>query len=405
MRAMSIIGGCLVWSAVLAGESLGQPVLDRVERFLRDQVGAAQPVPQPAPAQPTPALATDQPTAGPAGTSETGYLGLTADDRQDLGRGVRIISVTPGGPASQAGLLNGDLIVAIDGAPVRIMDDMGRAMSGKVAGTRVAISVNRVGVERRHDVTLGRRPQSRVIGQPVAELPPPPQDSATPAPAAARPRLGVRTVPVLEAVRLQNNLPPGRGAAVVYIAPGSPAERAGIPLGAVITAVGSEPVETPEGLAAAVIRAGDAVELTYLERGLQSQKTVSLMAQSPPTDEPKLELRGRPAEPAGSASQPAGPGPSPTPTAAEAATVQPTPATVPSPAPEKPTPGPSSDEPSRIEELEARIRDLEARVEKLEAAQSAPTEAQPAPAEAEPAQANTEPPTAEAPAAEAEAPK
>ena len=121
-----------------------------------------------------------------------------------------ITSVTPGGPASQGGLLTGDLITAIDGLPIRVMDDVGQALNGKGPGTKVQVTVNRVGVERQQEVTLGRRLESRVVG-PVGELPPPPANSDTAANVAApRPRLGVRTLPVSDEVRQFNNLPDAR---------------------------------------------------------------------------------------------------------------------------------------------------------------------------------------------------
>lgn len=331
MKALSLIAAATIWASALVTSLPAQPILNRVEQFIRDQVGTGQ---SPAP---------------PATASEPGYLGIMADDRQDQGQGVRIVSVTPGGPASQGGLLNGDLITAIDGQPIRVMDDMARALDGKAVGTPVAITVDRVGVQRRQHVTLGRRPASRVVAAPTAELPAPtiPGRGVV---VPQRPRLGVRTLPVTEDVRQQNGLPVAKGATVISVTVGSPAEQAGIPLGAVITAVDNRAVDTPQALAAAIAQAGSQVQISYIERGLQMQKQVVLDPQVAAGDS-KLEMRGRPLAP------PAVPVPSDGPTLADPATADAT----------------------RIAELEARVAELEARLEKLEAARTPESKNDPEP--------------------------
>ena len=94
----------LIWGGGLA--ALGQPTLERLEKSIRERTDdAAEPV---AGAKP-PAEA-----GRPAG-----YLGLTADDANDRGRGVRVLAVRAGGPAAAAGLKANDLITAIAGVRVR----------------------------------------------------------------------------------------------------------------------------------------------------------------------------------------------------------------------------------------------------------------------------------------------
>jgi membrane-associated protease RseP (regulator of RpoE activity) len=348
-----LLAGALIVSAT-ADPSGAQPILNRVEQFLREQVNGARE------AAPTPAVA------------EPGYLGLTADDRQDLGRGVRIVSVAAGGPAAQAGLLKDDLITGIDGQPIRLMDDMARALEGKTAGTKITVAVNRVGVARQHDVTLGRRAESRVVGQGVQALPQPaPPAGAAETAALQRPRLGLRTIPVSEDVRRQQGLPSTQGATVIVVTAGSPAEQAGIPLGSVITGVDNRPIDTPQALAAAIGTAGDEVELTYVDRGISVRKRVALAPPGLAAKGQGLQLRGRPLDPAG-------PPPPDPPTLARPAAGGPAAPTAPArPAPsdaeaaEGPTLAtPPPDAAARIAELEARIGELEARLEKLEAAQA-----------------------------------
>jgi S1-C subfamily serine protease len=63
-------------------------------------------------------------------------------------RAVEVVEVVGDSPASRAGLSPEDLIVAIDGAPVRGVDDLQRLMDGSRIGADVALSVVRAGVSR-----------------------------------------------------------------------------------------------------------------------------------------------------------------------------------------------------------------------------------------------------------------
>ncbi len=309
-----------------------QPTLDRVEQQLRQQAPPQRPV------------------AVAPNAAEPGYLGVIADDRQDQGAGVRVLEVIAEGPAAKGGVQTGDLITSINGQPVRLMDEMGRALERQLVGAKISITVDRQGADQQLEVTLGRRPQARAIGRIPGEVPSPVAAPADEAPARG-PRLGVRTLPVTQDVRRQYELPGTNGAMVVSVTVGSPADRAGVPLGAVITALDSQAINTPQDLAAAVGRAGAReVELTYLNRGQLTRKRILLAANGLPSDGAKLELRGRPdpnlsrfLPPGGKLEGPDIPGPS------EGPAVQP---------PDHAT----------TAALEARIRELEERIEKLEAA-------------------------------------
>ena len=128
MRSKPLCLAALTCALVVPQTASAQAILNRVEQFLRQQLDGGQPL---TPAQP------------PA--NQSGYLGLKVDDRQDLGRGVRVAEVTPGGPASTAGLLPGDLVTAVDGKPVRLMADMAEALAAKRPGDKVPVTVLRDG--------------------------------------------------------------------------------------------------------------------------------------------------------------------------------------------------------------------------------------------------------------------
>jgi S1-C subfamily serine protease len=67
--------------------------------------------------------------------------------------GAMIIANEPGGPASQAGLLTGDIVVRMDGVPVTGVDDLIRMLNGEKIGRIVTVDVLRRGKLRSFDVT------------------------------------------------------------------------------------------------------------------------------------------------------------------------------------------------------------------------------------------------------------
>jgi serine protease Do len=68
-------------------------------------------------------------------------------------RGVEVVEVTEGSPAAASGLRPEDLVVAIDGVPVRGVDDMHRLLTAERIGRRCELAVVRGGGERSVSVT------------------------------------------------------------------------------------------------------------------------------------------------------------------------------------------------------------------------------------------------------------
>jgi 2-alkenal reductase len=120
------------------------------------------------------------------GSAAYAYLGVTADNRFSIAelavalklpvdRGVLISSVTPNGPADQAGLrggaktarvrgvqvtTGGDIITAIDGTPLRDFDDMITYLANRTqVGQTVTLTIIRDGKEMAVQVKLGERPK------------------------------------------------------------------------------------------------------------------------------------------------------------------------------------------------------------------------------------------------------
>jgi S1-C subfamily serine protease len=56
---------------------------------------------------------------------------------------LRVRGLEPGGPAAQAGIASGDLIVAVDGHPVTGVDDLIRLLDGDRIGKAVELQIVR----------------------------------------------------------------------------------------------------------------------------------------------------------------------------------------------------------------------------------------------------------------------
>jgi S1-C subfamily serine protease len=71
----------------------------------------------------------------------------------DAGSGARVTTVLDDGPASRAGLREGDTIVAVDEAPVAGVDDLHRCLTEEVIDRRIALTVLRQ-TERREVIVV-----------------------------------------------------------------------------------------------------------------------------------------------------------------------------------------------------------------------------------------------------------
>jgi S1-C subfamily serine protease len=68
-----------------------------------------------------------------------------------------VITVEAGGPAQQAGLMQGDTVVAVDGTPVHQLDDLFNALRAMEVGSSHRLRVIRAGETRELSVTAGER--------------------------------------------------------------------------------------------------------------------------------------------------------------------------------------------------------------------------------------------------------
>lgn len=69
-----------------------------------------------------------------------------------------IVTVEPGGPAEKAGVLIGDILVALDGKPLTDTEDLAAHLSGEQIGKTVNASLIRGGALTDVSITVGERP-------------------------------------------------------------------------------------------------------------------------------------------------------------------------------------------------------------------------------------------------------
>ncbi len=181
---------------------------------------------------------------------------------------LRVTSVERRGPAQQAGLEPGDVIVGVNGAPlvnVNQLDEL--AKRGAPFSLVVA------------DVHTGRAAQVQVTpaaatGTSAAAAP------ASPPVSTSRVSLGVSAESVSLGTRTALK--------VTRVEPGSPAEKAGLEPGDVIVEADGAPVTGPEQLVGAVRKSGPTLELTVRDSrtGRDTPVKVAMGGAQPPSSLP-----------------------------------------------------------------------------------------------------------------------
>ncbi len=233
----------------------------------------------------------DVPLVPPETATQTatggGYLGMSVDLAAPDGKAVFVTSVAEDGPAQRGGLQADDVLVTINDTPIHTIDDMDRVVR-KPAGTKLVFQVRRAEAVRRFEVTLGARPAGETPSGPVAELP-------EPAPARAgesrviegsRASLGISVVDVTDLTRRRFGVTVGHGAVITQIREGSPAARAGLPLGGVIVSVNGKRIASANDIVKLIqaFRPGDEIEITYFEGDRIDSKKMRLMPAAPDSD-------------------------------------------------------------------------------------------------------------------------
>jgi serine protease Do len=188
------------------------------------------------------------------GETRRGWLGVniqevTDDLSESLGldtaRGALVAGVTEGGPAADARIEAGDVIVAFDGHPITSMRELPRLVANTPIGKDVAVKLMRKGKELDVNVRLGRLEE----GEKRADASP-----ATPKPEAAKADakvLGLTLGELDAAARAEYKIGADiKGVLITAVDPSSPAADKRIEAGNVIVEVAQQAVAKPEDVAA-----------------------------------------------------------------------------------------------------------------------------------------------------------
>ncbi len=192
------------------------------------------------------------------GRVRRGWLGVriqtvTDEIAESLGleeaKGALVASVTPGGPAEDAKIEPGDVILEFDGKKIERMRNLPRVVAETEIGKPVEVVVWRDGKRKELEVTIGELPEDEELAA-LTE-----QGAESSGTAEIGP-LGVTVATLTDELRQRFELSEdAKGVVVVDVAEGSPAGSENLRPGDIIVEVGQEEVNSPPEVAAKVNQA------------------------------------------------------------------------------------------------------------------------------------------------------
>jgi serine protease Do len=151
--------------------------------------------------------------------------------------GVLVQTVAPGGPSDKAGLKPRDIIISIDGRPIKDGNDLVEEIASRHPGTTVRIGYLRDGKQADTVVTVGDR--DKVTAETAENDEETPSDKGD----SGLNKLGlaVREITPATAAKLGNG-----GVVILTVRPGSFADQQGLEPGLVITRINKQPTATKD---------------------------------------------------------------------------------------------------------------------------------------------------------------
>ena len=168
--------------------------------------------------------------------------------------GVLVSSIVPGGPAAKAGLLPQDVVVSVDGTPIKDGDQLVAIVSERKPGTSVKLGILRDG--KHMDISVGIADRAKLY----ADLGGAPDASATPQESdAGDTKLGIKVQSITPSAA--SHLGVKGGVTVTAVRPGSFADEINLTKGAVITEINRRAITDDASYRAIVgaLKSGDDV--------------------------------------------------------------------------------------------------------------------------------------------------
>ncbi len=179
------------------------------------------------------------------GSVTRGWMGVSIQPvTHDIADSLRLKEATgalidepqEGSPAEKAGLKSEDVVVAVDGNPVKDARDLARKIAAYAPGTTVKLAVMRHGTQRTFDVKLAPYPDEKSMA-----------DNAS---GQGEPKLGLTLAPASDVAGAGS-----RGVVVTNVDPDGAAADKGVQQGDVILDVGGNAVSSPHDVKAALDKA------------------------------------------------------------------------------------------------------------------------------------------------------
>jgi serine protease Do len=192
------------------------------------------------------------------GTVTRGWLGVmiqgvTKELAQSFGldraKGALVSTVVEDGPAEDAGIERGDIIVEFDGVTVDKMNQLPRIVAEHSPGEKVDVVVLRKGKEKTLSVTLGELEEEAGVGQ-----------------AQVEDDLGLTVQEVTPELRKHLGLEEEEGVVISGVQPGGPAAEAGLRRSDVILEVNRHSIEGLDEYRSALRKAKGAESVLFLIR-------------------------------------------------------------------------------------------------------------------------------------------
>ena len=232
------------------------------------------------------------------------YLGIEMQPLTDAlregmnydGDGVLVSRVRDDSPADQAGIRKGDIIVSLNSRTMRSPDELTSTIQKSKVGQNVSVAIWRNGERRSMSVRLAERPddlgRSNSNDDDMGDMPRRMERQFGPMMrwhddgnhafmfrSMGRGRLGVRVEGLNSDLGSYFNKSDGKGAVILEVLKDTPAERAGLKAGDVITEIGDRDIDSSDDVVQALSDAPKGtVSITVLRRGQTRKVSADLDA-------------------------------------------------------------------------------------------------------------------------------